>query len=166
MKPLSRESRVEDRERPQGLALAGSGSRPSTLESRRPHGAFTLLEVMVACAIFFMVAFAILELVTRSLSAAKSLQKRDPDPGIVLHALALTNTFEEGTMTGDYEDIAPGMYPGYRWEAFITEVRSNGLFQVDILTYNQRRQRQNPTGISGQFWRPNSKPGSATKGRP
>jgi Tfp pilus assembly protein PilV len=166
MKPLSRESRIERRDRQQGLSLVGSGSRRSTQDSRRPQGAFTLLEIMVACAIFFMVAFAILELVTRSLAAAKSLQKRDPDPGIILHALSLTNSFEEGTMTGDYEDIAPGMYPGYRWEAFITEVGSNGLFQVDVLTYNQRRQRQNPTTISGQFWRPNSKPGSASKGRP
>lgn len=166
MKPLSRESRVGERERPQGLALVGFGSRPSTLAPRRPRGAFTLLEVTVACAIFFMVAFAILELVTRSLSAAKSLQKRDPDPGIILHALSLTNSFEEGTMSGDYEDIAPGMYKDYRWEAFITEIGSNGLFQVDVLTYNKLRHSQNPATVTGQFWRPNSKPGSATKGRP
>ena len=148
------------------MALVISGTRQSTLAVRRPGGAFTLLEVTIACAIFFMVAFAILEMVTRSLSAARSLQKHDPDPGIILHALTLTNTFEEGTMSGDYEDIAPGMYPGYRWEAFITEIGSNGLFQVDVLSYNQRRQRENPSTVSGQFWRPNSKPGSATKGRP
>src|SRR5262245_15757628 len=82
-------------------------------------GAFTLLETIVACAIFFMVAFAILELVTRSLVAAKSLQQREPDPGIILAALSLTNVFEEGSISGNYEDIAPGMYPGYRWEAFL-----------------------------------------------
>jgi len=139
------------------------GNRQSAIGNSRRATAFTLLEVTIACAIFFMVAFAILELVTRSLSAAKALQKRDPDPGIILHALSLTNSFEEGTMSGDYEDIAPGMYPGYRWEAFITEIGSNGLFQVDVLTYNQRRQSQNPATVSGQFWRPNSKPGSATK---
>jgi hypothetical protein len=166
MKLLSRESSVECRERQRGLALVGSGSRRSTLVPRRLRGAFTLLEVTIACAIFFMVAFAILELVTRSLSAAKALQKRDPDPGIILHALSLTNTFEEGTMSGDYEDIAPGMYKDYRWEAFITEIGSNGLFQVDVLTYNKIRHSQNPATVTGQFWRPNSKPGSATKGRP
>ena len=143
------------------------GNRQSAIgNSGRRAAAFTLLEVTIACAIFFMVAFAILEMVTRSLSAARSLQKHDPDPGIILHALTLTNTFEEGTMSGDYEDIAPGMYPGYRWEAFITEIGSNGLFQVDVLSYNQRRQRENPSTVSGQYWRPNSKPGSATKGRP
>jgi hypothetical protein len=146
---------------------AGSiGPRRSAIRNSRRSVAFTLLEVTIACAIFFMVAFAILELVTKSLWAAKSLQKRDPDPGIILHALSLTNTFEEGTMSGDYEDIAPGMYKDYRWEAFITEIGSNGLFQVDVLTFNRLRQSQNPATVTGQFWRPNSKPGLATKGRP
>jgi hypothetical protein len=136
---------------------------------RRPASglhAFSLLEVIVACAIFFMVAFAILELVATNLKAAKKLQTREPDPGIILHALSLTNRFEEGQMTGDYEDIAPGMYPGYRWEAFITEVGSNGLFQVDVLTYNDRKAGKGVATVGTQFWRPNSKPGSATKGRP
>lgn len=131
----------------------------------RARDAFTLLEVIVACAIFFMVAFALLELVTRSLVAAKSLQIREPDPGIILAALSLTNAFEEGSMSGDYEDIAPDMYPGYRWEALITEVGSNGLFQVEVFTYTQRK-KNGIAQISGYFWRPNSKPGSATKGRP
>ena len=151
---------------PGGTPVGSVGRRPSANRNSRRNAAFTLLEVTIACAIFFMVAFAILELVTKSLWAAKSLQKRDPDPGIILHALSLTNTFEEGTMSGDYEDIAPGMYKDYRWEAFITEIGSNGLFQVDVLTYNNARHRQNPATVTGQFWRPNSKPGSATKGRP
>jgi hypothetical protein len=131
----------------------------------RAREAFSLLEVIVACAIFFMVAFALLELVTRSLVAAKSLQTHEPDPGIILAALSLTNAFEEGSMSGDYEDIAPNMYPGYRWEALITEVGSNGLFHIDVFTYSQKK-KGGPTQISGEFWRPNSKPGSATKGRP
>src|SRR5688572_3043896 len=86
--------------------------------------AFTILEVLVACAVFFMVAFAVLQMVTQGLVAAKAIQQRDPDPGIILAALSLTNAFEEGSMSGNYEDIAPGMYPGHRWEAFIKEVGS------------------------------------------
>ena len=129
-------------------------------------GAFTLLEVIVACAVFFMVAFAVLALVTNGLVAARSLQQREPDPGIILSALSLTNAFEEGTMSGNYEDIAPDMYPGYRWEAFITEVGSNGLFQVDVLTYSEKRKTAGAVAVSTQFFRPLSKPGSATKGRP
>lgn len=124
-----------------------------------------MLEVIVACAIFFIVAFALLELVTRSLVAAKSLQVREPDPGVILAALSLTNKCEEGPMSGDYEDIAPGMYPGYRWEALIMEVGSNGLFKVDVFTYSQRKNK-GATQISTLFWRPNSNPGTATKGRP
>ena len=108
-----------------------------------------------------MVAFAILEVVASGLKAARKLQMREPDPGIVLHSLSLSNTFEEGWISGDYEDIAPGMYPGYRWEAKILEVGAYGLFQVDVMTYNN----QKPKGVASvgtQFWRPNSKPGSAT----
>lgn len=129
----------------------------------RQRGAFTLLEVIVACAIFFMVAFAILGVVAQGIASVRVLQKRDPDPGIILHALSLTNQFEEGTMSGDYEDIAPGMYSGHRWEANITEIGSNGLFQIDVFTYNTKRPGQNPVLISSQFWRPLSKPGSASK---
>jgi len=127
--------------------------------------AFSMLEVIVACAIFFMVAFALLELVTRSLVAARSLQVREPDPGIILAALSLTNAFEEGPMSGDYEGIAPAMYPGYRWEANVTEVGSNGLFLVEVFTHSPK-ENKGASQISTLFWRPNSKPGSATKGRP
>ena len=128
--------------------------------------AFTLLEVIVACAIFFMVSFALLQMVTTGLIAARSLQVRHPDPGLVLSALSLTNAFEEGDISGDYDEIAPGTYPGFRWEAYIEEVGSNGLFQVQVLTYNDRKKGESPATITGLFWRPNSKPGSATKGRP
>jgi hypothetical protein len=131
----------------------------------RSH-AFTLLEVIIASAIFFMCAFAILSVVTQGLVSARSLQQREPDPGIILSALSLTNAFEEGWMSGDYEDIAPGMYPGFRWEASITEIGSNGLFQVDVMTYNQNsKKRSGVTTIGAQFFRPQSKPGSATRGQ-
>jgi len=48
-------------------------------QSNRGAVAFTLLEVIVACAIFFMCAFAVLQLVTRGLSAARSIQQREPN---------------------------------------------------------------------------------------
>jgi hypothetical protein len=131
----------------------------------RVPDAFSLLEVIIACAIFFMVAFALLELVTRGLVAAKSLQVREPDPGLVLAALSLTNAFEEGSMSGDYDEIADGLYPGYRWEAMVTEMGSNGLFQIEVFSYSQRKNK-GALQVTGYFWRPNSKPGSATKGRP
>ena len=42
---------------------------------------------------------------------------------------------EEGSESGDFEDIAPGLYPGYRWERYVEEVGSNSLFQVDFVVY-------------------------------
>jgi len=143
------------------------GGRPTGgfIAGVRSH-AFSLLEVIIASAIFFMFAFAVLSLVTQGLVSARSLQEREPDPGIILSALSLSNAFEEVTISGDYEDIAPGMYPGYRWEAAISEVGSNGLFQVDVMTYNQNpKKRGGVATITAQFFRPQSKPGSATKGR-
>ena len=137
----------------------------SSRGSARPS-AFSLLEVIIACAIFFMVAFSLLQMVTTSLKAARSLQVRHPDPGMVLAALSLTNALEEGSISGDYRDIAPGTYPGYRWEAFIEEIGTNGLFKIEVLTYNEKRPGVAPATTMGQFWRPYSKPGSATKGRP
>ena len=137
-----------------GGARAGRGAW-------RPN-AFTILEVIVACAIFFMVAFAILGVVAQGLASVRVLQKRDPDPDIILHSLSLSNQFEEGEMSGDYEDIAPGMYPGHQWRAEITEIGSNGLFQINVFTHNKNKPGQNPVLISGQFWRPLSKPGSAS----
>jgi len=125
--------------------------------------AFTLLEVIVASAVFFMAAFAILQLVTQGLKSAKSLQQREPDPGIILSALSLSNKLEEGSMSGNYEDLVPGMYPGYRWEAFITEVGSNGLFEVNVMTYSERKKSANPVVTGALLFRPDSPKGSASK---
>jgi len=143
--------------------------RPS-LDSEDPsspanwyQGGFTLLEVMVACAVFFMVAFAILELVSQGLVAARAIQQREPDPGIILASLSLSNMLEEGSISGDYEDIAPGMYPGHRWGAVISEVGSNGLFEITVMTHNEKRRSQNPVLIKTLLWRPQSKPGSASR---
>ena len=131
----------------------------------RYQTAFTILEVMVACAIFFMVAFAILELVTRSLAAAKAIQQREPDPGIILAMYSTNRAWEETSISGNYEDIAPGMYPGYRWELFAKPVGTNDLlYEVNIISYSQRKRAQGPMVVTGLFFSPNSKPGSASRG--
>lgn len=129
----------------------------------RSGDAFSLLEVIVASAVFFMAAFSILQLVTQGLKSAKSLQQREPDPGIILSALSLSNKLEEGSMSGNYEDLAPGMYPGYQWEAFITEVGSNGLFEVNVMTYSEKKKSANPVVTGALFFRPESPKGSASK---
>lgn len=132
--------------------------------SERSHG-FTILEVIIACAIFFMVSFAVLEIVVQGLSAARSLQQREPDAGMLAATLSLTNRLEEGTESGDFEDIAPGLYPGYRWERYIEEVGSNSLFKVDfIVYYNKSQGRRGPSEshMSILLYKPGSPPGSAS----
>ena len=72
---------------------------------RLGEGGFTLLEVIVAFTIFFIFAFSILELTTRSLAAARSIQEWRPDAGMVASFLSLTNELHEGEETGDLEDV-------------------------------------------------------------
>src|ERR1044071_10102291 len=91
------------------------------LQNNRISIAFTLLEVIIACAIFFMFAFAILELVTRGLSAARSIQQREPDIGLVLAPLSTNRVFEVGSASGDFEELYPGIYPGYQWAYDISQ---------------------------------------------
>ena len=137
----------------------------SVFRTPRYQTAFTILEVMVACTIFFMVAFAILELVTRSLAAAKAIQQREPDPGIILAMYSTNRAWEEMSISGNYEDIAPGMYPGYRWELFAKPVGTNDLlYEVNVISYSERKRAQGPMVVTGLFFSPNSKPGSASRG--
>ncbi len=103
----------------------------------RARLAFTLLEVMIAVAIFFMAMFSILAVVSQSLRSAKALARNVPTPGMVAAQLSLTNKLEEGSDSGDFEDIAEGIYPEYSWESGTMIYASNGLFQVDIAVLHQ-----------------------------
>jgi len=124
--------------------------------------AFTLLEVVIACSIFFIVAFAILGMVTSGLAQAKALQQRDPDAGMLAATLSLTNQLEEGTESGDFQDLAGDLYREYRWTRDINEVSSNGLFQVDfIITGKFGRRGVSESTMSVLMFRPGSKPGKA-----
>ena len=125
------------------------------------ESAFTLLEVIVACSIFFIVAFAILQMVVTSLGAAKALQQKEPDAGMLAATLSLTNRLEEGSQSGDFEELVPGLYKGYRWAREINEVSSNGLFQVDFIVYRANaRKGPSETHMSVLMFRPGSKTGS------
>ncbi len=142
-----------------GAATGGTPKRTSAA------ACFTLLEVLIATAIFFMMAFAVLELVTRGLAAAKSLQQREPDAGILAAAMSLTNKIEEGSEAGDFEDIAPGLYPGYSWTRDAYEVGSNGLFQVDFTVIRRagKGRRPSETTLSVLMYRPGSPTGNRFK---
>src|SRR6266540_3950103 len=86
---------------------------------------FTLLEVIIACTIFFMVAFSVLQVVTTGLVAARRLQQREPNFEYIISPHAITNILVEGSASGDFEDMAPGLYRDYSWEWNIAEVGTN-----------------------------------------
>lgn len=116
----------------------------------------------MACAIFFMAVFAVLGVLTQGLGAARSLQLREPDAGLLAAAMSLTNRIEEGSEAGDFEDIAPGLYPGYSWTRDVYEVGSNGLFQVDFTVIRRTGKGRGPsqTQMSILLYRPGSPTGS------
>ena len=97
---------------------------------RRRYLAFTLMEVMIAMAIFFTAVFAILAVVGQSLRSARMLSQNAPTPGMALNAsqLSITNKLEEGSWSGDFGDV----YPDYEWSAETIFYASNGLYQVDV----------------------------------
>jgi Tfp pilus assembly protein PilV len=83
--------------------------------------AFTLLEVMIASAIFFMAIFAILSVMSNCLHAASLLQRNAPTPAMAVAKLSLTNKLEEVSQAG----LTP------------SEVMTNGLFQVDVTVFHE-----------------------------
>lgn len=94
----------------------------------RTRSAFTLLEVLIAMGIFFMAIFAVLNLLSQNLRAARMLRPDHVDASSLLAELMLTNRLEEGSLSGDFGDL----YPGFVWNQDITMVSTNGLFQVDF----------------------------------
>jgi hypothetical protein len=115
------------------------GFRPSGFGFFRAR-AFTLIEVMIACGIFFMATFAILGLVSTTLRNARGLQRGDVDAGMAaaqIYQTLKTNRLTEITGSGDFGDA----YPDYSYEFASQQYMSNGLLQVDIVV-NRRGLRK------------------------
>jgi hypothetical protein len=83
---------------------------------RTRGSAFTLLEVMIACGIFFMATFGILALVSNTLRNARALQRSDVDSGMAaaqVYQMLKTNVLSQGSFSGDFGDA----YRDYSWDA-------------------------------------------------
>jgi hypothetical protein len=124
------------------------------IETQR-RGAFTLMEVMIAIAIFFMSVFVILALVSQSLANARRLQRPIVDAAMIASELSLTNQIVEENQSGDFGDA----YPGYTWTADINEVQTNKLFQVDYVV-QRSDSKEVMQKMSVLFFRPQSPAGS------
>ena len=125
--------------------------------------AFTLLEVMIAAAIFFMAVFAILGLVSQSLGNARRLHRPQVDASPVLAQYAATNSLVEGTYSGNLSDLLGDAYREYHWTAHIDEVATNRLFSVRCVVQDDG----NPaiiSDLSTLLYRPLSPPGSLDGG--
>jgi prepilin-type N-terminal cleavage/methylation domain-containing protein len=122
--------------------------------------AFTLLEVMIAMAIFFVAMFSVLQLMSRGLGMARALHQDVPSPGMIaaeLTQLAATNRLEDGgAYSGDFEFLAPEIYPSFTWAAETYEVASNGLFQADIVVTGAREKRTFERKMSILLYSPQS----------
>jgi Tfp pilus assembly protein PilV len=103
-------------------------NRPAARPAGRAPGAFTLLEVMIALAIFFTATFAILGLLSNTLRNARALQTAEPDLGQVAAKVELTNSLSEMTASGNFGNA----YKGYTWAYETYQVGSNNLWAADL----------------------------------
>lgn len=101
--------------------------------THRAAVAFTILEVMIALAIFFGCTFAILALVSRSLQAARGLQPITMDAGSAIAMLSLTNRLEEGPIPPEVIEAFQKDNPNFTIAGEIFEERTNGLFRVNFI---------------------------------
>jgi Tfp pilus assembly protein PilV len=114
--------------------------------------AFTLLEVMIACGIFFTATFAILALVSQTLRNARVLRHVEVDASMAAAEMFKTNVLFEGSESGDFGNA----YPEYTWERVYTPVESNGLWQIDIILRKHGASKPVDT-MSILLFTPNSK---------
>ena len=128
----------------------------------KPASAFTLLEVMIAVALFFMVAFSVLALVSQNLRGARMLQTSHISAAMLASQLTSSNKLEEGTASGTFEDVFPGLYPGFTWTRDVYMVSSNGLFQVDFFVLNGAHEE---SAMSILLFKPNSTIGTSAGSR-
>jgi Tfp pilus assembly protein PilV len=130
--------------------------------TRRPSAfglfsGFSLIEVMIACGIFFMATFAILALVSTTLRNARALQRGDVDAGMAaaqIYELMKTNRQTEVSGSGNFGEN----YPDYSFEFASHQYQSNGLLQVDIVV-NRRGLRKPADVMSIWVYSPDAKSG-------
>jgi hypothetical protein len=128
--------------------------------------AFSLLEVMIAIAIFFVAAFAILGLISSSLDNVRRLQRPTVDASPVLARYAATNRLVEGTYQGNLGDpeLLGKEYRDYNWLAEVVEVASNHLYSVRCVITPSNGRHEIISDLTTVLYKPQSPPGSLDGG--
>src|SRR6187402_2592433 len=98
------------------------------MKARRSQCAFTILEVMIALAIFFACTFGILALVSQSLRQARALRAINMDARSAIALLSLTNQLAEGPIPPEIVDAFQRENPAFALMGEIRQVDTNGLF--------------------------------------
>jgi len=139
--------------------------RPQSKASGPVFG-FTLLEVMIAIAIFFVGSFAILGLISSSLDNARRLQRPSVDATPVLARFAATNRLVEAVYSGNLGDpeMLGKQYRDYNWTADVTEVASNHLFRVICVVRSTFGKHEVVSQMTTLLYKPQSPPGSLDGG--
>ena len=132
------------------------------LPKAHPRTAFTIMEVMIAVAIFFMCIFAILNIISQGLNNARALHRLDVDPLSALAELSLTNRLTEGPLPMEITTRFAEMYPGYEVNGEVYEVLTNGLFQIDFVVSGTANGKPIATTHSALLFRPQSPPGASS----
>ncbi|HEX9045397.1 MAG TPA: prepilin-type N-terminal cleavage/methylation domain-containing protein [Verrucomicrobiae bacterium] len=124
---------------------------------------FSLLEVMIAIAVFFVASFAILGLISSSLNNVRRLQRPSVDASPVLARYAATNSLIEGTYQGSLGDpeLLGKDYRDYSYLVAIQEVASNHLYGVEciITAPSASGRREEVSRMSTVLYKPQSPPG-------
>ena len=131
-----------------------------------PRRAFSLLEVMIAIAIFFVASFAILGLVSSSLDNMRRLEKPSVDASPVLARYAATNSLIEGTYQGSLgdPDLLGKDYRDFNYIVDVEEVRTNHLYNVRCVITTMNGKRQVVSDMSTVLYKPHSRSGSMDGG--
>ena len=139
----------------------------SLLQASREHDrcSFSLLEVVIAVAIFFTAIFAITQLVSSNLSLVRSLQAKRPDLGTLAGKCLMDTNWVEGVEAPYDEDFgfndggAAALYPEAGWERdwmlVATNVSlTNGLYRADIKLTETLAQQEAVSIMSILMYRP------------
>ena len=136
---------------------------PCACSARR---AFTLLEVMIAIAIFFVGSFAVLDLISSSLNNVRRLQRPTVDASPLLAHYEATNSLIEGTYQGNLgePELLGKDYRDYNYLVDIEEIASNHLYSVECVITPANGKHEVISDLKTVLYKPKSPPGTLDGG--
>ena len=140
--------------------------KPFSPSHDRCRRAFSLLEVMIAIAVFFVGAFSVLCLISSSLNNVRRLQRPTVDASPVLDYWSTTNDLKESHYHGSLgeEYLLGKEYRGYDWDLDVTEIATNHLYQLDCYITITAGKPEVISHMSTVLYRPQSHAGTLDGG--